>query len=54
MSYTKDLEEVKLQQEQAKSLWTKLQGIIEYLEAKVDTEDNKNVAIDDKKVVKKK
>lgn len=48
-----ELAEVKAQQEQAKQLWTKLQGIIEYLEGKAAAEE-KNVANEDKKVVKKK
>ena len=38
MSYTDELASVKEQQEQAKALWTKLQGIIEYLEGKISQE----------------
>ena len=54
MSYKEDLKEVQSQAENARAIFTKLQGIIEYLEAKIAQEEEKNVANEDKKVVKKK
>lgn len=55
MSYETDLAGIKEQQEQAKALWTKLQGIAEYLEGKIQQEvSEKKVTEDKKRVVKKK
>lgn len=38
MSLKEEIESVKAQQEQAKTVWTKYQGILEYLEGKLEQE----------------
>jgi len=46
-----EINQVKEQQEQAKALWTKYQGIIEYLEGKLEAEVKGSIS---KKEVKSK
>ena len=39
-----EIAQVKEQQEQAKALWTKYQGIIEYLEGKLEAEKKGSIS----------
>ena len=39
-----EIAQVKEQQEQAKALWTKYQGIIEYLEGKLEAEKKSSIS----------
>lgn len=47
MSIETDLTQMKQQQEQAKTMFTKLQGVIEYLESQLELE--KQIKADEKK-----
>lgn len=54
MSIETDIAQMKQQQEQARTLFTKLQGVIEYLEGKKEQEEMEKSAETKKAVGKKK
>tara|TARA_R100000231_G_scaffold96154_1_gene71988 strand:+ start:8439 stop:8588 length:150 start_codon:yes stop_codon:yes gene_type:complete len=49
MSLKQELEQAQAQQEQAKTLWTKLQGVIEYLEGRIKQEKEEKKSSKSKK-----
>lgn len=54
MSIETDIAQMKQQQEQAKTLFTKLQGVIEYLEGKLEQEKQEKATEKKKPVGKNK